>query len=417
MIPKKDILLLSYYFPPLGMGGVGRPHALYRHLPEFGYNVIVLTVKDVLYPAYDYSLLDDKDEESIIRTGSVDPARILHLLGLKRRGKSYIGSSGAARFFFPDSKRGWNRFALRKARHIIEKGNISALITTSPPPSTHIVGLKLKALSGIPWIADFRDFWFSLPIELVYPTRIHKSYALRLKQKIVGLADAVVVVNNSIKNYLGRGEVIMNGADIELSRHWRFECERSNDKFTIGILGTINELCPVESLFKAIASLIADDVSLQDKLSIVHVGHCDMPMITTLANKYSLGDIVSLRGYLPKARALESLAIADMLFFSVNTFGKYNILPGRIFDYLMSGKPILGVVPPNSDAAHLLKEYGHSKVIMHERITEASAYIHRLYDNWMSNGQRQDYAPPDKTEFSTVSLARRYAELLDRIAK
>ena len=63
MTPEKDILLLSYYFPPLGMGGVGRPYALYRHLPECGYNVIVLTVKDVLYPAYDYSMLDDEDEE------------------------------------------------------------------------------------------------------------------------------------------------------------------------------------------------------------------------------------------------------------------------------------------------------------------------------------------------------------------
>jgi len=75
---NKTVLLVAYYFPPMGMGGVGRPYALFRYLPDYGYNVIVLTVKDILYPQYDYSLLNEGDKSCIYRTGSLDPARLLY---------------------------------------------------------------------------------------------------------------------------------------------------------------------------------------------------------------------------------------------------------------------------------------------------------------------------------------------------
>ncbi|MCX6825673.1 MAG: hypothetical protein NTV06_00185, partial [candidate division Zixibacteria bacterium] len=142
---RKNILLVSYYFPPLGMGGVGRPYSLFKYLPDYGYDVTVLTVKTILYPEYDHSLLAGVDKAKIARTGSFDPARLLYLVGL--RNKKALESSLLRKggwLYFPDSKRGWNLLATPRAKNIIKQKNIAAVITTTPPPSSHLIGMKLK---------------------------------------------------------------------------------------------------------------------------------------------------------------------------------------------------------------------------------------------------------------------------------
>ena len=417
MASDKNILLISYYFPPLGMGGVGRSYALYKYLPEFGYNVTVLTVRNILYPEHDFSLLDSEDEKSIIRSGSMDPSRILYRAGKRKGVSAGSGRSKAAFFYYPDSKRGWVPFALHKAKEIVKDRRIDVVITTSPPPSAHLVGIKLKAAFGIPWVADFRDLWFSLPIESVYPTRFQIKYARNLKERIVHSADSIVAVNNSIRDYLGRGEVIMNGADADIAGEWKRGAAGDKDRFVIGILGTINELCPVEPLLEAVAGILPENPDLSRRLRIVHVGHCDLKVSSNLVSKYSLSDIVTLRGYLPKKEAISSLASVDLLYLSVNRFDNHDILPGRIFDYLVSGKPILGVVPTNSDAAALLGEYNFGKTVEPEQTTETADYILSLYESKMTNNRKADECKIDISKFSTRTMAEKYAELLGKIMK
>jgi len=415
MPAKKNILLVSYYFPPLGMGGVGRSRALYKYLPKHGYNVMVLTVKNIVFPEYDDTLLRSDDRGSIIRTGSLDPARLLYLLGFRKTGISGSKSSILSSLFFPDSKRGWNSFALRKAKEIIKSNDIAAVITTSPPPSSHIIGLQLKTEYGIRWIADFRDFWFSLPVEYVYSSQNKKSKALALIRNIIDTADEVVSVNNSIREYMGRGEVIMNGADINTAQNWKVNGNIINNKFIIGILGTINHLTPIEPLFKAVNHIINKNPVLESKISIVHVGHIDKDLALALLDKYSLNDVVTLHGYLPEAKAIETLAGSDMLYFSVNRFDNFHILPGRIFYYLMSGLPILGVVPKGSDAAALLNEYQYGKVLGHDEIAMMSEYILEVYHRKSENKPRQNPDLVINYKYSTAAMTEEYAELLNRI--
>jgi glycosyltransferase involved in cell wall biosynthesis len=412
---RKNVLLVSYYFPPLGMGGIGRPYALFRYLPDHGYDVTVLTVKNISYPEYDYSLLNESDEKSIVRTGSLDPSRILHMIGVRKMKSAVSSSPGTAVCNFPDSKRGWVRFALAGAKRIMGNSDISAVITTSPPPSSHIVGLKLKEKFNVKWIADFRDFWFSLPIELVYPMQIQKSHAQRLKDRIVESADAIAAVNNSVVDYLGRGEVVMNGADPAVIGYWRSKSRRPAEKFIIGSLGTVNYLCPVEPLFKIITSLKNSDASLAGKIEIVHVGHYDEKMINELTDQYGLQSVVSFRGYMPKAKAIETLATADMLYLSVADFGDYHILPGRVFDYLLSGKPILGVVPQGSDVAALLGEYGRGMVVTPDDLSGAVTFIRKVYDERLAGLSEKTLDAETASRYMTPEVAAQYAKILDRV--
>jgi len=414
---EKNILLIAYYFPPLGMGGVGRPFALFRHLPQFGYNVTVLTVKDIAYHEYDHSRLSPDDESKIIRAGSYDPSRIMRLFGIKKSIMRSGGGASAPLCYFPDSKRGWVGPAFRKARKLLTGGNYDAVITTSPPPSVHLVGMKIKALFGIPWIADFRDFWFSQPIEMVYRTSLQKKYALRLKGKIVETADAVVGVNRSIADCLGRGEVITNGSDIETAHLWQRRDPQRNDRFIIGVLGTINHLCPIEPLFKAVAALIENDREIAEKIKIVHVGGFDQASMSLLLDKYGLRTIVSLLGYLPKNAAIAALSSSDILYFSVAEFGPYHILPGRIFDYLMSDRPIIGAVPSGSDAEALLKEYDNGIIVTDQNTDTIEPYIRRKIKEQRTEIEPAIFVESKYEKYSTVYMAKRYAELLDQILK
>ena len=395
------------------MGGVGRPLGLYKYLPQYGYDITVLTVKNIVYSEYDYSLLDKVDRSRIIRSGSLDPARLLYLSGIRRPERLKAGLKKYSSAIMPDSKRGWNILAFRKAEKIIKKNNISTVITSSPPPSSHLLGLKLKAKYNIPWIADFRDLWFSLPIEQVYHTREQIGYALELKKRIMEKADDIVSVNSDIKNYLGKGTVIRNGADWDLREIWNKGKESRAGRFVIGVLGTINYLCPIEPLFAAVSKLIEKNQSLSDKISIIHAGYYDKEMMTELLSKYHLEKIVSLKGYLPRQEAIAALAEASVLYLSVGQFGGFNILPGRIFDYLISGRPIMAVVPSKSDAADLIRQYGRGEVFAVDNTAGIGEYIEKQM-NHASKSTAVD--EKELLKYSTAAMAESYAELLTKVS-
>ncbi|MFH2037764.1 MAG: hypothetical protein ABIJ45_15290 [Candidatus Zixiibacteriota bacterium] len=414
---NKNVILFSYYFPPLGMGGVGRAWALYKFLPSFGYNVHVITVKDILFPNYDYSIIGDTLLDNVHRTGSHDPARILYKLGVRRLKASRSGSASISFFNYPDSKKGWNRFAIKKTEELLKKHDVSAIITTSPPPSTHLIGLKLKEMYNIPWVADFRDFWFSQPIELIYKDSKQKEYSLNLKKDIIKKADGVVAVNNSIRDYFGRGTLIYNSVDINMASLWRNEKVRNrkdNSKLIIAVLGTINHLCPIDPLFSAIRSIFDADVTPKERIKIVHIGHSDKDEMRLLIQKYSLEGILEFPGYLPKQDAIRAASKADILFFSVSQFEKYHILPGRIFDYLISGKPIIGVVPSGSDAETLLTEYNYGVVTNDYSGNQLADYLGGFIND-KSKVVKREISAAELNRFSNRTMAGKFARVLDEV--
>lgn len=408
---KADILLIAYYFPPLGMGGVGRPLALYRYLPQYGYRTHVLTVKNIAYPQYDYTLLDGVDTSRVHRAGSYDPSRLLYLLG-KRKVKNRPGGRNASRWFFPDSKTGWIKPALRAARNIIEREDIKAVITTSPPPSVHGIGWRLRQEYYFPWVADFRDLWFSRPIEMVYDSEYKYINAAIMKNDIVRYANGVIVVNESIQSYLGRGTVIHNAADDDLVPLWRTKHNRDDGQFVIGVLGTLNELCPLEPLLKGIKVLVQSNSTLLERMRIRHVGYGNAEELRAQAMPSGLEAVLDLRGYQPRRAAIEMLADVNMLYLGVAKQGKYHIVPGRLFDCLVSGKPILGMVAPDSETARLIVQSGRGTAVALDDGNGAAEYIRRCMND---SDYKIDNPSPDVSEFLASRLTEKYARVLDNV--
>ncbi len=146
---KARVLLVAYYFPPLGMAGVGRPLNLFKHLPSFGYDCDLLTVKPVAYRKYEPELLDGLDLSRIYRAGSFDPQRIMYLLGIRQVNPRTIArGSAVGEKLFPDSKIGWVRPAVRLGKKLHARNQYAAVISTSPPISSHLVGMRLAKECG-----------------------------------------------------------------------------------------------------------------------------------------------------------------------------------------------------------------------------------------------------------------------------
>lgn len=263
-------------------------------------------------------------------------------------------------------------------------------------------------------MADFRDLWLSLPIEEHYRSTRARAYSQKLKEAIVTDADAVVAVNNDIRRYLGRGEVIMNGAEPETQELWQKSPPSGGDFFTIGILGTINRLCPVERLFAAVALVDRRNPDLGRKVRILHAGHAESKTMRSLVNKFKIGDRFRDLGYLPHDEAITALAPADILFFSVGKFSEFHILPGRIFDYLLSGKPIVSDVPAGSDAERLLKENPAGFLVTDGKIDTIAGALEQL-----ATRPKPVLNLPETycSMFTTKTMAAKFAALLDHRVK
>ena len=184
------VLIVTYYWPPSGGAGVQRWLKFAKYLPEFGWEPIILTVDPqfAAYPVTDYSLNEDVPAGlRIYSTPATD------YFSIYRKDKSKIPTAGFANsmddtlkgkflrfirgnFFLPDPRKGWNRYAFKKASDLIDSEGIKHVITTSPPHSTQLIGLKIKKkYPEIKWIADLRDPWTDIYYyKQFYPTLLSK---------------------------------------------------------------------------------------------------------------------------------------------------------------------------------------------------------------------------------------------------
>ena len=371
----KKVLIISYYFPPMGMGGVQRVTKFAKYLPLFGWKPLVLTVKSVEYMAQDPSLLEELSPEvKIVRTGSFDPLRILYIwryLWGKRKHKddTVLKSSGiraklSSWFYFPDNKVGWIPHALIRGLALYRKEKFDLIFSTSPPPSLHLTGYLLKLLTKTPWIADFRDPWIGYKLE-TFPTPLHLFLKKKMEDFIIGHADKVITANPVIeegfnKKYSISGKIYLvdQGYDEE---DFAVSSGFTSGVFTIGYLGTFSPDCNPEPVFAALGELISENKIPQDKVRLVHYGLSLEIDLVALTEKYNLRNVVQSGGYLSHKKALNEMRKVSVSL--LVTSDDPSVFPAKVYEYLRLRKPIMGIVPPESQIARLLTETGTGKIV------------------------------------------------------
>ncbi len=413
MSPKK-VLLISYYFPPLGGVGISRPLALFQNLPAHDYDCHVLTVKPVLYRAYESELLNEIDNSKIFRSGSRDPSRLLYLLGVRHlKAKIADDSRNITKHFFPDAKAGWIKPAIRLGQKMMREHKYDLIISTSPPISAHVIAKELSRVSGIPWVADFRDYWVSLKAEDFFSSENDRANASRLLNEIKSSANAIVAVNESVGNYVGAKSVIPNCYDSQLARLWRIPEDKS--QFTIGVFGTIGELTPIEPLLKVMQLLKQLRPDLYLKIRILQVGQVDMIRLKRQIAEYGLQGIFEIKQYQKRKKAIEFLSDAAMFYIGVSLNKGKGLSTNRIFTLLSSGRPILAYAGSGSELDRIISPYHKSQRFDDGSIREAANFLLRMAEEFLSGNSSFKIEPDYAKEFSDDKMVEKFVSVFEQI--
>lgn len=394
----KRVLIIAYYFPPMGLGGVQRVLKLARYLPEFGWEPTVVTVKDVLYYARDDTLLDEIPDTKVIRTGSLDPQRVLwKLKGSAVRTRPITGHLKSNTFFeiinrkllpwflVPDPKVLWLPFARRKVLQILKSNNIDLLFTTSPPQSVHLLGKSIKTKTGLPWVADFRDNWLEEAYENV-PTILHRKWNRHLAKGVFKSADRILSVSEPItqdfvQRSIKNSEAIItlpNGFDRD---DFPDDRETQSDKFTISYHGALYKHRSPEIFFNGLQKALENEPSLKKKLHVRFVGPTYGFDFDSMVKRFGLSPVVEHIPYLPHKQNIEMMMKANLLLLIISNQSSEGIITSKIFEYLATGKPILAMIP-RGEAEKLIIKHARGAVIHPGHVDGVSKEIIRSFSLW-----------------------------------
>lgn len=421
--PLKKVLMLAYYFPPMGLSGVQRTAKFVKYLPEFGWKPIVLTINPTSYFAYDESLLAELSHPAIeiVRTDTKDLTKVAATATGKRQFK--MPSDQTQRFlsalsqlaFIPDNKIGWKKFAIEKASEILEREkDIEVIYSTAPPFSSHLIALELRAKYQLPTVLDFRDPWVENAAH-VYWTPFHRRKHEALEEYVLTRADKIITANRALKElflkkYFGQLQhkdisIIWHGYDAEDFRKAQPD-NRIQRKLRFVYSGRFFLSSP-EPFFRGLKAAIEKEPALRENVEAYFVGIFPKEYIR-LAEKFELKDVIEARGYRPHLDAVAELLKGDVLWAVLDDVrGTEVVTHGKLFEYVAARKTLFGIVPEGAARQFILEANG---VVAHPKQTsEIAQKILDLYTLWKQN------ALPVPTENFVQRFERR--QLAGQLAK
>ncbi len=415
----KKVLIISYYWPPAGGPGVQRWLKFAKYLPQFGFEPIILTVHpdEATYPVRDESLLGETSKMEVHHTSTSE------LFGTyqKASGRKEVPYSGFANesdkpgprqklakfvrgnFFIPDPRKGWNKHAIPKALELIDKYQITNVVTTSPPHSTQLIGLKLKQQRAINWLADLRDPWTDIYYyHQFYPTKVAQKIDAGLERKVLEQADNVACVSADIKRLFAEKSkdinpekivVLPNGFDAQ-----DFEAEVAEvpeSDFLICYTGTITSDYKVETFLEVLKRL---QKTTERKIRLQFIGKRD-EQTEKLLKEYDGDFKIELLGLVSHKEAVQVMKSCHALLLAIPKIkNNEGILTGKIFEYLAAQKPIIGIGPSHGDAAQILTETAAGAMLDYDSKDEMYSFIEQLIQKkWSHQSSSIQYSRENLT--------------------
>lgn len=417
------VLIITYYWPPGAGAGVQRWLKFSKYLPLHGWEPVILTVDPAFaqYPSLDESLLHDIPENiKIVRTPARNYFRFagrdrsqIPSAGFASEGRksflSYIMRFARGNFFIPDPRRGWNPYAFREACKLIEKENITRVITSSPPHSTQLIGLKLKKkYPHIKWIADLRDPWTDIyyykEFFHTYPARLldrhYEKSVLRKADNIITVGDRLkIMLSSKVNTAEAKTYVVTNGYDDEDFKNLK---PSEPEIFTISYIGTLSPAYPLKGFAEAVKKLTDSG----RKIRIRFVGTISSTQKRTILENVP-EEFLYFIPYVSHTEAVKHMISSSALLLIIPDHqGNRCILTGKLFEYIASGKPVLCLGPADGDAALVLEMTGAGITTGYKETNT----IARIISDFM---EKKFIPSKEKTEiFSRYNLTRKIAEII-----
>lgn len=377
----QKVLIIAYYFPPSGGPGVQRVLKFVQYLRDFGWEPVVLTVKDGTFPARDESLLDEiPDGVKVYRTDIFEPYDLYRKLTGKKKSDGIdvntlrskdeglplserISEFVRATFFIPDARMGWRRYAVNEGIRIIAQEKIDAIYSSSPPYTCSLIARDLKRKTGLPWIAGFRDPWtgfLTTPDRWAVPAAIDRS----MERSVFTEADAVDVAWTGIAaDALGKYPQLdrakfhhlPNGFDSNDFPEVRGD-ERTDNRFTVTYTGSMYGLRTPKEFLQGVELLVSEGRVDPARIRLRFIGRFGDEVHEMFRNS-AVRESIDVAGYMPHAESIRQLFFADALLLVVDvTSDSEEIVPGKVYEYIGTGKPVIAVAPERGAIADLIAE-------------------------------------------------------------
>ena len=403
---RRRVLVLAYYFPPVGGAGVQRTLKFVKYLSALGWDAAVISTRSRAYGARDESLVEEVPAATrVVRTAALPLARYvgyaLYRLRLMRL-RAFV--------LWPDGGLGWMPFAFLAALRATRRDRPDVLFSTSSPYGSHLVAGAVARLTHIPWVADFRDEWAANP-HLAGQPRILTSLSRRAERAIARRASRIVVAAGDfaiegVASDDRRRVEIVNGVDEDDLAAGT--AGPPADRFVLAHVGSLYDLRDPAPALRALARLVEEGAVPGDKLEVRLVGNVWIPNFSAPP-----GLPVRVTGYVEHRRAVAEMAAATALLLYVP---QDDLAPsGKLFEYLASGRPLLCLASERNLASRLVTEWGAGIVADPEDETAIAAAFAELWRRWQE-GNLSDQAEVRARvleHYSRRANAARLAEVLE----
>ena len=435
----KRVLIISYYWPPTGGSGVQRWVKFAKYLPEEDWQPVIYTPENPEQLAVDASLeAEVPSEAEVIRTRITEPyalyKKVLRRSGhskeavevnpVNAQNKSFLQKAAMwvrGNFFRPDPRCLWIRPSVRYLKKYLEEHPVDMIVTTGPPQSMHMIGLRLAKETGLPWVADFRDPWTKIfYFKHLSMTPATERWHKKMEKAVLDEASAVVAVSPLVQQEFQA----MTDTPVELITNGFDECDFPSEKdteayggpdkdFTITHTGLFAADGNPTVLWDVLREKYQADDDFRKQLRIKLIGKNDEQILKALKDR-GLQEALTDMGYQPHSVAVEQQRKASILILPLRKEPEYKaVLPGKLFEYMASERPVLGIGQPDGAMAMILGEAKTGTVLDWNDKKGISEYIEKCWKMHLEG--RLTTVGADISRFTRRSTTRQMAGLFDRL--
>ena len=425
----KKVLIVTYYWPPAGGPGVQRWLKFVKYLRDFDIEPIVFIPKNPSYPIVDETFSDDIPKDiTIIKQAIFEPYEFAQLFSKKKTQKISRGIIAKEKqslveklllyirgnFFIPDARKYWVKPSVKFLKKYVAENNIETVITTGPPHSLHLIGLKLRKQLAITWLADFRDPWTRIGYhEKLRLTKKSQQKHIQLEAEVLQTADQIVTTSFTTKDEFSKLtdkpiNVITNGYDVE-------KCERTpmDAKFTLSHIGSLlSDRNPVV-LWEVLAELIQERDDFAKDFQLQFAGVIS-ERIQRAIREVDLDAHTTYFGYVSHKRALQLQRASQLLLvIEIDSEKTKGIIAGKLFEYMVAERPIIGIGPKDADIAKIIQETNTGTYFLYTEKAKLKTQILAYYEAFQQ--QKLQTSPIGLQQYSRKALTKKLATLLHSI--
>ncbi len=423
----KKLLIITYYWPPAGGPGVQRWLKFVKYLPDFDVQPIVFVPENPTYPIVDSNLVAEVSDKAIIlKTPIFEPYQLASFLS---KNKSKKISSGIipnqkkqsflekvmlwvrGNLFIPDARVFWVKPSVAYLEKYIRENEIDTIITSGPPHSLHLIGLELKQKMNLKWLADFRDPWTTIGYHKSlrlsqYAAKKHKQ----LERQVLNTADTIIVTSKTTKAEFQALttkpiEVITNGFDVE-----KVDKQSLDTKFSLAHIGSFLSERNPKIVWESLVELCAEIPDFKSHLEIKLIGAISQEVLETI-EQFGLNLYLNNLGYVSHAEAVAHQRKSQvLLLIEINSEETKSILPGKLFEYMVSERPILAIGPKDSDFAEIITNTNSGVFFEYSEKAKLKQTIQEYYNQFLV-GKLQSHAV-GLQQYSRKNLTQQLVALL-----